>query len=114
VDRRFRSLRIIGSIFKILAWVALIGGIVAGLAMIVFVLVGGAAAAPRLTALVLRGTPTAFGGFLAGIMVTVWSVLCFLVLYATGDAIFLALAIEENTRETAHYLKGGDTYGRGI
>jgi len=29
-----------------------------------------------------------------------------------GDAIYLALAIEENTRETAWYLKGGDTVRR--
>jgi hypothetical protein len=112
MDRRFRSLRIIGSIFKILAWIALIGGILAGLGMIVFGLIGGSGvAAPRLTGLVFRGLLT---GFFGGITVVILSVLHFLVLYATGDAIFLALAIEENTRETAHYLKGGDTYGRGV
>lgn len=107
METRFRSLRIIGTILKVIAWIALVGGIVAGVALTLLALVG------RADGGALRFAPgTIFGGLFGGVMIAGMALLHFLVLYATGDAIFLALAIEENTREAAHYLKGGDAYGR--
>ncbi len=115
MEKRFRSLRIIGSIFKILAWVVLVLGILGGIIMVVAGLAGGlsglrgiggnaGSAAGALGGLV--------GGFAVGIGAIFAAVLYFLCLYSAGDAIYLALAIEENTRETAYYLKGSDAYAR--
>lgn len=111
METRFRSLRIIGTIFKVFAWIALVGGILAGLGIIVMGLAGGFASAPELgDAGAIATAFGVFGGVFGGFTVIVGSLLYFLGLYATGDAIYLALAIEQNTRETAYYLKGGDIY----
>ncbi len=111
METRFRSLRIIASILKILAWIALVGGILAGIGTLIAGIAGGRAILPSgagsdmATLGLLGGT---IGGLVAGLGILLVSFLNFLFLYATGDAIDLALAIEQNTRETAWYLKGGD------
>lgn len=116
MEKRFSSLRIIATVFKILAWVVLIGGILGAILMIIGGgLAGGGASRlgdvrPDVGGMgVLGGL---IGGLFGGIGLLIVSVLQFLMLYAAGDAIYLALAIEENTRETAWYLKGGDTVRR--
>jgi len=117
MDKRFRSLRIIGTVLKVLAWIVLVGGMLGAVGMIVGGGLFGGSGAPRLGDLggqfgdlgTLAGV---LGGLVGGIGLFFVSVVQFLVLYATGDAIYLALAIEENTRETAWYLKGGDTVRR--
>lgn len=119
MEMRFRSLRIVGTVFKALAWATLVLGVIAGLIMLVSAaaggLLGGASLGGRDAAAGL-GALGALGGLFAGLVsglaVMLSALLGFLVFYAYGDAIYLALAIEENTRETAHYLKGGDTYGQ--
>jgi len=116
MDKRFRSLRIIGTIFKVLAWVVLVGGILGAIIMVV----GGGLFGGQASSLGNMGSDLGglgvltglLGGLAGGIGLLFVSVFQFLVLYAMGDAIYLALAIEENTRETAWYLKGGDTVRR--
>lgn len=117
METRFRSLRIVGIVFKVLAWATLIVGAIAGLVMLVSAVAGGflgvASPGGREAAAGL-GASGALGGLLSGLAGGLVVVLCallgFLMFYAYSDAIYLALAIEENTRKTAHYLKGGDTY----
>ncbi len=114
MEKRFRSLRIIGTVFKIIAWVTLVLGILGGLVMLGAGVLGGFAggsafsnqAAPGLGA--LAGVGGVLASLAAAVGTVIGAVLSFLVFYASGDAIYLALAIEENTREAAHYLKGGE------
>ncbi len=113
MEKRFRSLRVIATVFKVLAWIALVLGIIGGLIMMVTGLAGGilgGSSAPRELGSGMTMMAGLLSGFLGGIVTMVAAVLYFLFLYAAGDAIGLALAIEENTREVAIYLKGGDVY----
>jgi hypothetical protein len=114
MEKRFGSLRIIAVVFKILAWITLVGGILGGIAMIIMGIVGGSAIAGQASRDLGMGIGMAgvLGGILSGLGSIIGGVLGFVAFLAYGDAIFLALAIEENTRETAYYLKGGEAWRR--
>ena len=118
MENRFRSLRIIGTILKILAWVTLVGGIIFAILLLVGGVAGGLLGAPTAgggdagASLGALGALGALGGLVGAISAGIGALLGFLAFYAYGDAIYLALAIEENTRETSHYLKGGDSLVR--
>jgi len=115
MEKRFGALRVIGTILKVLAWIVLASGILGAIGMII---TGGLfSGGSRLGSLSSQfGGAAVLAGLLGGVAGAIGllfvAVVEFLVLYATGDAIYLALAIEENTRETAWYLKGGDTVRR--
>jgi H+/Cl- antiporter ClcA len=97
MDRRFMALRVTATIFKVLAWLVLIFGLLGA----VGVLVAG---------LLFRSQPGMLGldisGPLAGIsafvVVLILSILNFLLLYAGGEFIYLFLSMEENTRRVAY------------
>mgnify|MGYP005837601559 CR=1 FL=1 len=111
MEKRFRVLRLIAIVFKVLAWISLVGGILGGLVMLALMALGGGSTLGDLGAMA-----SLMGGVIGGLMVffmaVVASILSFIQLYAIGEAILLALAIEENTRETAYYLKGGTSPSR--
>jgi ABC-type long-subunit fatty acid transport system fused permease/ATPase subunit len=100
MDRRFTALRIIGTVFKILAWISLIFGLLGAIGMLVL-------------GLTLSGQQALFGldlgGTMAGIamfvVVLVISIFGFLSLYAIGESVYLFLSIEENTRRTAYIIQ---------
>lgn len=96
MDRRFTSLRVIGTVFKILAWISLILGLVAavGLLILGFTLSGELG----LLGIDLSGPLPGIAMF---VVFTIIAVFGFLVLYAVGESVYLFLAIEENTRRTA-------------
>jgi uncharacterized membrane protein YuzA (DUF378 family) len=91
------ALRIIATVFKILAWLALIFGILGAIGAL-------------LLGFTLSGQEGLFGlnltGPLAGIAMFVVSLIVafisFLQLYAFAEFIYLFLSIEENTRRTAY------------
>jgi hypothetical protein len=98
--RQFTALRILGTIFKVLGWLALIVGLLAAIGGLVF----GFALTDEL------GLPGLdIGGPLAGIaafiVAVVAAVLNFLLFYAIGEAIYLFLCIEENTRRAAYFIQ---------
>lgn len=100
MDRRFMALRIVGTIFKILAWITL----VVGLLVAAFMLVAGFALSDQIGLLSLD-----VGGPLAGItgfiVALITAVVNFLLLYAVGEAVYVFLSIEENTRRTAYVMQ---------
>lgn len=108
MQKRFRALRVIGTIFKVLAWIDLILGILGAVGVLIFGALGGMrlggafgereGVLPGLAAGGLSG----LGG---AIVILLLTLLYFLTLYATGEAIYLALAVEENTREAALLLR---------
>ncbi len=116
MDKRFGFLRLIATIFRILAWIALVLGVLIGIGVLVVGLAGSGSALPGGSDPGVEALLGVFGGVLGGALGLLGSVLislfCFLCLSATAEAVHLALAIEENTRETAWYLKGGDTLRR--
>jgi hypothetical protein len=100
MDRRFMALRIVGTIFKILAWITLVVGLLAA----AFMLVAGFALSERLGIISLDvGGPLAgIAGFVVALLATVVN---FLILYAIGEAVYVFLSIEENSRRTAFIMQ---------
>ena len=115
LDKKFKVLRVVAALYKVLAWILAVVGLIAALAILVVGIFGGGALrssgfrpdyfgpygigfqAPILTGVV---------GFLVTLLVTALS---FVLLYSVGEFVLLGLAIEENTRETAYYLRGEGT-----
>lgn len=100
MSRQFTALRVVGTIFKVLGWLILIVGLL--------VAVGGLVFGFTLTdQLGLPGID--IGGPLTGVALFVASlviaILNFLLLYAAGEAVYLFLCIEENTRRTAYFAQ---------
>ncbi len=103
VPQRFGVLRLVGTMLKVLAWSCLVGSILLALALglagpILRQSLGDVGLQPELLAM---GTA---GGLVVGVLLMVVGVVTFLSLFATGEKIFLQLAIEENTRMTAALL----------
>jgi hypothetical protein len=100
MEKKFTALRVIGTIFKVLAWIALCFGILGALGA----LIAGIAVSGQQELLGLD-----LGGPLAGIAVfivaLIGAIFYFLMLYAVGESIYLFLAIEENTRHMAYFAQ---------
>lgn len=97
MDRRFMALRVIGTVFKILAWVSLILGLITAVGMLIlgFTLSG----QPGLLGLNLGGSLAGIAMFVVFLIIAVFS---FLILYAIGESVYLFLSIEESARRTAY------------
>ena len=100
MDRRYLALRVIATIVRILAWLALIVGLLVAIGALVagFLLRG----QPGVTSLDLGGPLVGLAAFFASLIL---SVLWFLFLYAGAEFIYLFLSIEENSRRTAYLLQ---------
>jgi hypothetical protein len=100
MERRFTALRFIGTVFKVLAWISLILGLLGAIGT----LIAGFALGNQSGLLGLD-----LGGPLAGIamfvVTLVITIIYFLVLYAVGESIYLFLSVEENTRRTAYFIQ---------
>ncbi len=108
MERRFRVLRFLALIYQILAWVVLVAGILAAIAVVVLgATAGEAPIVPGMPLLPWVGSLV--GGISAGLALLLGALFYFVLLYAAGELIFLGLAIEQNTRETAYYLRGEAT-----
>ena len=108
MEKQFRALGAASSFFKVLAWVLLILGIVA---TIVVTAVGAIQAqrgvSERLVNVpFLNQTDELVPALLLGVGVLLVALITFVLLYGFGEAIQVMLAIEQNTRETAFYLRG--------
>lgn len=101
MERRFGALRVISMILKILAWVALIAGVVAAVGL--FLTSGRASISPD-------GLPQIMGsGLGTGLLSLAMGILYFILFYAFAESILVFVDIEENTRATAILLR--DQYG---
>ena len=97
MDRRFTALRVIGTVFKILAWISLILGVITAIGMlIVGVTLSGQ---EGLLGLELGSSLAGIALFVVLLIIAVFG---FLTLYAIGESVYLFLSIEENTRRTAY------------
>ncbi len=103
--RRFGTLRFIATLCRILAWVALVGGLLGGLLAILIAVIGGRIEVPAFRGMQPYMSSTA-GAVIFGLFIAAAALVAFLVMQAEADVITLGLAIEENTRTTAELLKG--------
>lgn len=100
MDKRFTALRVIGTVFKILAWISLVLGLVTAVGVLIlgFTLSG----QEGLLGLNL-GSPLA--GVAMFVVLIIIAVFGFLSLYAFGESVYLFLSIEENTRRAAFLIQ---------
>jgi hypothetical protein len=104
MEKKFRVLRFIGTVYKILAWIALVGGVLFAVGSLIAMIVGGGRA--FIPHRYQEFVPGALAGVISFLGSLLMAVLYFVMLYGVGELIFLLLAIEENTRATAHMLHG--------
>jgi len=99
MEKRYKILRFVATLWKILAWVVLVLGVLGSLGALLVGVLGGLG--PQLWR-DLGLNPALFGGggvvvgivtFITGLIMTAVQ---FLVLYATGEIFSVLIAIEEN------------------
>jgi hypothetical protein len=100
MERRFAALRVIGTISKIVAWIALILGALASL----LILVLGLTTTQPLGLVDLEVAPALVG--VAGFVVTLTlAIIIFLLFYGAGEFLYMFLSIEESSRRTAYLMQ---------
>ncbi len=107
MQRRYRALRLIGTLYKLLGVIILILAILAALAFCGLSSLGGAALTqfnPNTPNLPVPIAPVA-GGIVTGVIALLYGGLTGLALYGFGEGIYVLLALEENTRVTANLLQ---------
>jgi hypothetical protein len=107
MEKRYRALRTLGRIYQIIGIIIAIITLLAVIGSCVALAVGGANLGRF--GRDLRWGPLgmaegAIAGIFAGIIGILYGGIAALTLYAIGEGIFVLLAMEENTRATAHLL----------
>jgi len=109
MDKKYRVLRTIATLWKVLAWILLIVGILSSLGILLIGILGSGGLVLRYLGQdpgLVRGamsTVSGIVGFMGGLIATI---VYFLILYAIGELIDLLLSIEENTRLAAKAMQG--------
>ena len=109
MDKRFKALRTIGSIYKILG---IIAGIITALIVIgicVTSVLSGAVMDSVVRELGGSGSSGIFSGMLGGLLVNLFVLLngggIALTFFAMGEGIYVLISLEENTRATVELLR---------
>lgn len=109
MEKKFRVLRFIGTVWKILAWIMLIIGILSSAGVLLASIFGGGVLGQLGQEYgEMPGFSWVFGlagGIVAFIVSLVVTIIYFLLIYAVGELIYLLLAIEENTRLAAQWIQ---------
>ena len=107
MQQRYRVLRVVATILKVLAVVVLLFGVLGACGALAFGAVPGLAGAGSNSRDAFGiGVGGIVGGAVVGVGLLFGSLLYFLILYAFGDMMSLLIALEENTRVTAERLMG--------
>lgn len=108
MERKFVVLRVVASIFKVLAWIILAIGVLSGCLTLAFGampgLLGGPGGSNAVSSQV--GAFGLIGGVIGALAVIFFTLLYFLFVFAFGDLLNLLISLEENTRLTAERLAG--------
>ena len=110
MDKKFRVLRIIGTIYKILGIIAAVLTVIGSLGICLTSVLGGTMM--NQVQRQLGGAYGAYGfmngpvaGVIAAVVILLYGAIMTFMLYGLGEGIYLLLALEENTRATAAYLQ---------
>jgi hypothetical protein len=104
MEKKFKVLRFIGSVYKIVGIIIAVLTILGSLGICVTSFLGGAFMARMEREFGFPGARSAIAGVIAAVSALISGAVLALTLYATGEGIFLLLSLEENTRATALYL----------
>jgi hypothetical protein len=109
MEKKFRALRVVGTLYKVLGVIILIVAIVGAIGSCAIGVLGGTAlqslGSNLDTGMGLRGLGVlggALGGIISGLVALIAGGIGGLTLFATGEAIYLLIDLEENTRSLRH------------
>ena len=109
MGKKFKVLRIIGTIWKILAWIVLIVGVLSSIGVLLMSIFGGGMLSQlgqEYGEMVWASWAFGLAGGVVGFIVSlIATIINFLLLYAVGELIYLLLAIEENTRQAQQWVQ---------
>ena len=108
MEKKFKILHILGAIWKILAWIALVVGLLSSVGLLLMSIFGGEMVRQFIPPEQMPWSPRLFGvagGIVTFVTSLILTIIHFLMLYAAGEFVFLLLAIEENTRLMAHAVR---------
>lgn len=109
MEKRYRALRIVATLYKIVGVIVLVIAVLSGIGICLAGVLGGTAlegyarqVGGNVNGIGFLGS--ALGGIITALVTLIGGLLSGLSLFAVGEGISLALAIEENTRSTALHL----------
>ncbi len=114
MKNRFGILRFIGSLYKIIGIILAVLAVVTALGVCVTSFISGAALDSLGREFGMPGPGMAgglFGGLFGALVLLIGLGIAAISQYAIGEAIFLFLAIEENTRATAAFIRQREASG---
>ena len=103
MEKRYRALRLVGTLYKILGAIVLVLAIIAAIGICLAGVLGGQALSEFSRDSGINGRylglySGALGGIISGVFMLIGGGIGGLTLFATGEAIYLLMDIEENTR----------------
>ena len=101
--KKFGVLRVVAAIYRVLAWIILVIGVLGACGILAISVSPGLIGIQNVDLLGL-GVGGLVGGLVAGLGAIFFAIIYFLLLYAFGELISLLIALEENTRLTAERL----------
>lgn len=110
MDKKYRALRTIGTIYKVVGVIVAIAAVVAFVGLVVAGALGGGRELSSLWRSPRHfgqfGAYGLVGGLVSGFVVLLSGAWVALGLFALGEGIYLAIGVEENTRASALALQG--------
>jgi hypothetical protein len=114
MEKRYRALRLVGTLYKILGAIVLVLAIIGAIGVCLAGILGGQALSEFSRDFGVNGRNLgvysgALGGIISGVITLIGGGIGGLTLFATGEAIFLLMDIEENTRAARLSVKQPET-----
>ncbi|NLX36932.1 MAG: hypothetical protein GXY68_09615 [Chloroflexi bacterium] len=108
MQKKYRALRFVVGLYRVLAWVVLALGVLASIGMIIASITArGQGMGSMLENVPMMPVGTGIvGGLVAAVVMLLYTALLFIIMWAGSEFVMLFLDIERNTRETALYLRG--------
>ncbi len=101
MHKKFRTLRTVAALLKVVAWVTLLFGLTVGSLMLGMGTVAGGSLQEVLSDLAAGISTEGFTGIVGGVGVMFMSFVYFLFLLAAAEVVDVALSIEQSSRETS-------------
>lgn len=109
MPKKYRALRLLAGFYRVVAWIACIGGVLLAIFVAVVSLLPARALSPASLLPQSLGPRWLAGGPVAGLAAALGILIAagvqFVLAYAAAEVVELGLSIEQNTRETAFFLR---------
>lgn len=105
METKYRVLRIVATIWKVLAWIVLVVSVLGGCGSLAIGLMAGGANSGLGGGAGAQLVGGAIGGAITAVIAIFFGLLYFLFLYAFAELVDVMIALEANTRSTAEQLK---------